>query len=50
MAGEDLPQFQSGFRKGRDCVNMVFAVRQLEKTREHSDPLYSPVYRLEEGL
>ena len=30
-----------GFRKGRGCVDMIFATRQLvEKCREHDDSLF----------
>ena len=41
IADRVLPESQSGFRKGRGCVDMIFAARQLvEKTREHDDSLY----------
>ena len=36
-----LPESQCGFRKGRGCVDMIIAARQLiEKTREHDDVLF----------
>ena len=36
VAEEELPESQCGFRKGRGCTDMIFAVRQLvEKTWEH---------------
>ena len=36
-----LPDSQSGFRKGRGCLDMIFVARQLmEKAREHGDSLY----------
>jgi hypothetical protein len=36
VAEEVLPESQCGFRKGRGCTDMVFAIRQLvEKMREH---------------
>ena len=36
LAEEVLPESQCGFRKGRGCMDMVFAVRQLvEKSWEH---------------
>ena len=35
-----LPESQSGFRKGRGCIYMIFVTRQLvEKAREHNDTL-----------
>ena len=41
IADRVLPESQSGFRKGRGCVDMIFVARQLiEKTREHNDTLY----------
>ena len=41
IADKVLPESQSGFRKGRGCVDMLFVARQLvEKTREHDDSLY----------
>lgn len=41
IADRVLPESQSGFRKGRGCVDMIFAARQLvEKAREHNDTLY----------
>ena len=41
IAESVLPESQSGFRKGRSCVDMIFIARQLvEKTREHNDTLY----------
>ena len=37
IAEQILPESQSGFRKGRGCIDMIFAARQLvEKTREES--------------
>ena len=37
-----LPDSQCGFRKGRGCVDMIFAARQLvEKSREHDDSLFT---------
>ena len=39
VAEEILPESQCGFRKGRGCVDMIFAARQLvEKSREHDAP------------
>ena len=36
VAEEILPESQCGFRKGRGCTDMVFALRQLvEKLKEH---------------
>ena len=36
-----LPDSQCGFRKGRGCVDMIFAARQLVvKVREHTDVLF----------
>ena len=36
LAEEELPESQCGFRKGRGCSDMIFAVRQLvEKSWEH---------------
>ena len=41
VAEKILPESQCGFRKGRGCVDMIFAVRQLvEKCREHDDSLF----------
>ncbi len=41
LAGDELPESQCGFRKGRGCVDMVFAVRQLlEKSWEHRERLF----------
>ena len=41
MAEKVLPESQCGFRKGRGCVDMIFAARQLvEKSREHDDSLF----------
>ena len=41
IADRVLPESQCGFRKGRGCVDMIFAARQLiEKTREHDDVLF----------
>ena len=41
VAEEILPESQCGFRKGRGCVDMIFATRQLvEKSREHDAPLF----------
>ncbi len=40
IAEKVLPESQSGFRKGRGCVDMIFVARQLvEKTREHNESL-----------
>ena len=37
-----LPEYFSGFRKGRGCCGMIFITRQLlEKTREHQDFLFT---------
>ena len=37
-----LPESQSGFRRGRGCMNMVFVTRQMiEKSFEHACPLYA---------
>ena len=42
VAGKVLPETQCGFRKGRGCIDMIFAARQLiEKTREHADSLFT---------
>ena len=36
-----LPESQCGFQKGRGCIDMIFATRQLlEKCREHNDVLF----------
>ena len=36
-----LPESQCGFRKGRGCVDMIFAARKLvEKTHEHDDVMF----------
>jgi len=36
VAEEILPESQCGFRKGRGCTDMVFALRQLvEKLKKH---------------
>ena len=41
IAEKMLPESQCGFRKGRGCVDMIFAARQLvEKNREHADSLF----------
>ena len=41
LAEEVLPEFQCGFRKGRDCVDMVFASHQLiKKAAEHQSELH----------
>ena len=41
IAEKILPESQSGFRKGRGCVDMIFVARQLvEKAREHGESLY----------
>ena len=41
IAESILPDSQSGFRKGRGCLDMIFVARQLmEKAREHGDSLY----------
>ena len=41
LAEKVLPESQCGFRKGRGCVDMIFAARQLlEKCREHDDALF----------
>ena len=41
IAENILPESQCGFRKGRGCIDMIFAARQLvEKTREHDDSLF----------
>ena len=37
----ELPEAQCGFRKGRSCMDMIFAVRQLvEKSWEHEAKLF----------
>ena len=42
VAEKVLPETQCGFRKGRGCIDMIFAARQLiEKTREHADSLFT---------
>lgn len=41
IADRVLPESQCGFIKGRGCVDMIFAARQLiEKVREHDDSLF----------
>ena len=41
LAEEVLPESQCGFRKGRGCVDMIFASRQLiEKAIEHQSELH----------
>ena len=41
VAEKVLPESQCGFRKGRGCVDMIFAARQLvEKSREHDGSLF----------
>ena len=41
VAEVELPESQCGFRKGRGCMDMVFAVRQLvEKSWEHKEKLF----------
>ena len=41
VAEKVLPESQCGFRKGRGCVDMFFAARQLvEKSKEHDDSLF----------
>ena len=41
IADRVLPESQSGFRKARGCVDMIFVTTQLvEKAREHNDTLY----------
>ena len=41
LAEKVLPESQRGFRKGRGCIYMIFAARQLlEKCREHDDALF----------
>ena len=41
IAEDILPASQCGFRRGRGCVDMIFAARQLvEKTVEHDDSLF----------
>ena len=41
LAEKVLPESQCRFRKGRACVDMIFAARQLpEKCREHDDALF----------
>ena len=41
VAEKVLPESQCGFRKGRGCVDMIFAARQLvEKSKEHDDSLF----------
>lgn len=40
IADRVIPESESGFRKGRECTDMIFVARQLvEKTREHNDIL-----------
>ena len=37
--GQTLPESQCGFQKGRGCIDMVFAARQMvEKSREDDAP------------
>ena len=41
IAERVLPESQCGFRRGRGCIDMIFATRQLvEKTIEHDDSLF----------
>ena len=41
LAEEELPDSQCGFRKGRGCSDMTFAVRQLvEKSLEHKAKIF----------
>jgi len=41
VAERVVPESQCGFRKGRGCVDMIFAARQLiGKSREHADSLF----------
>ena len=41
LADQVLPESQCGFRKGRGCVDMIFAARQMiEKSIEHHSDLY----------
>eukprot|EP00117_Sycon_ciliatum_P027914 scpid27779/ scgid3366/ Craniofacial development protein 2; p97 bucentaur protein len=41
LAEDWLPESQCGFRKGRGCIDMIFAARQvLEKAIEHQSDLY----------
>ena len=41
IADRVLPESQSGFRKARGCVDMIFVTRQLvEKAQEHNNTLY----------
>ena len=41
VAEKVLPELQCGLQKGRGCVDMVFAARQLvEKSREHDESLF----------
>lgn len=41
LAERVLPESQCGFRKGRGCIDMIFASRQLvEKCREHDDSFF----------
>ena len=45
VAEKILPESQCGFRKGRGCVDMIFAARQLvEKCREHDDHCSSSLW------
>ena len=38
LAEKELPESQCGFRRGRSCTDMIFAVRQFaEKAIEHHD-------------
>ena len=41
LAEDWLPESQCGFRKGRGCIDMIFAARQVfEKFIEHQSDLY----------
>ena len=41
LAEEELPESQCGFRKGRGCSDMIFAIRQLvEKSWEHQAKIF----------
>ena len=41
IAESVLPDLQCGFRKGRECVDMIFVARQLiEKAIEHDSELF----------
>ena len=51
IAKEVLSESQCGFRKGRGCIDVVFAARQLvEKCREHDDSLYVLFVDLNKGI